>query len=211
MTLRLGWPHEAANWHTKTKARPRTVAVVHPHLVALLEHALAHAEPKGGRLFRPYQERREGRRTGNWRRMLSAACRRAGIAHCSENDLRRTTAQWLRRAGVELELVSATLGHTTTRMVQVVYGRLDAAGSATGWPRRSACLSCRRKRPLRLQRIGHSRGRIQWTAWTVWTRETPISPVIRVGRVGIEPTTDGLKVRGRRPSRSGFPRRRNAR
>lgn len=117
-------------WHvrirgTKTKARPRTVAVILPELVALLEYAIKHARPVGGRLFRGYQERNVGKRTGNWRRMLHAACARAEIAPCSENDLRRSTAQWLRRAGVELELVSATLGHTTTRMVQVVYGRLD--------------------------------------------------------------------------------------
>lgn len=106
---------------TKTSSRDRTVAVVLPEAVALLEYALVHAEVRDGRMFRAYDPH-----TSNARRTLHRACRRAGIAPCSENDLRRTCAQWLRRAGVPLEHVSATLGHATTTMVQRVYGRLDA-------------------------------------------------------------------------------------
>lgn len=104
---------------TKTEAAAREVAVVLPETIALLEYALKHAEPQGGLLFRPQC---------NVYRTLRAACVRAKIEPCTFNDLRRSCAQWLRRAGVRLEIVAAFLGHTTTAMVTRVYGRLDGAG-----------------------------------------------------------------------------------
>lgn len=112
---------------TKTRARAREVPVVLAEQIRLLEYALAHAVEVEGRLFRPYDPR-----TSNFRRALLAACKRAGIAPCTQNDLRRTTAQWLRRARVPLEYVSATLGHVDTRMVERVYGRLDAEAVGRG-------------------------------------------------------------------------------
>lgn len=104
---------------TKTNAAAREVAVVLPETIRLVEYALEHGEGKGGLIFR---------RQCNVYRTLRAACVRAGIETCTFNDLRRSCAQWLRRAGVRLEIVAAFLGHTTTAMVTRVYGRLDGAG-----------------------------------------------------------------------------------
>ncbi len=107
---------------TKTAGAARAVPVVgvaHP----LLEHAMRHAEGEGGALFRPW---------GNARRDLRDACVRAGIDPVSPNDLRRTCATWLRQAEVEPHLIGAMLGHTDSRMVERVYGRMpvDSLGRA---------------------------------------------------------------------------------
>lgn len=60
----------------------------------------------------------------NYGRDIADACVRAGISHCSPNDLRRTHGTWLRNAGVEPTLIGVALGHTDSRMVERVYGRL---------------------------------------------------------------------------------------
>jgi hypothetical protein len=46
------------------------------------------------------------------------------------NDLRRTFASWLIQAGVSNRIVAALLGHTTTRMVDLIYGQLSDAALA---------------------------------------------------------------------------------
>jgi integrase len=63
----------------------------------------------------------------NLRRDLALACERAGIARVSPNDLRRTFASWLKQAGVDSMIVAKLLGHTTSRMVELVYGHLNDA------------------------------------------------------------------------------------
>lgn len=61
-------------------------------------------------------------------RDLPAAAKRAGIKkHITPNDLRRTFASWLVQEGVSLYVVSRLLGHSSTRMVELVYGQLDDA------------------------------------------------------------------------------------
>jgi integrase len=62
----------------------------------------------------------------NARRDLADACRRAGIAKVSPNDLRRTYGTWLRLGGVEPSLIGAAMGHADSRMVERVYGRMPA-------------------------------------------------------------------------------------
>jgi integrase len=67
---------------------------------------------------------------GPWhmiRRDLPNACRRAGVPRVTPNDLRRTFASWLVQAGVSNLIVSRLLGHSSTRMVDLVYGQLDEA------------------------------------------------------------------------------------
>lgn len=61
---------------------------------------------------------------GNNRRDLHAACARAGIAKLSPNDLRRTFTSWMKQAGIDSLTVAQMLGHSSTRMVELVYGRL---------------------------------------------------------------------------------------
>ena len=45
----------------------------------------------------------------------------------SPNDLRRTYASWLKQRGVDSMIVAKLLGHTTSRMVELVYGHLNDA------------------------------------------------------------------------------------
>jgi len=74
------------------------------------------------------EPRRDGPVVEPWpnvRRDLGAACRRAGIIRVSPNDLRRTFASWLKQAGVDSMTVAKLLGHTSSRMVELVYGRLN--------------------------------------------------------------------------------------
>ncbi len=55
---------------------------------------------------------------------LRAACERAGIESVTPNDLRRTFASWLKQAGEDSMVVARLLGHSTTTMVDRVYGHL---------------------------------------------------------------------------------------
>lgn len=64
-----------------------------------------------------------GKEPNNLRRDLAAACTRARIAKCTPNDLRRTHATLLAEAGVDRDVTRRLLGHTTTRLVDTVYGQ----------------------------------------------------------------------------------------
>lgn len=57
---------------------------------------------------------------------LSKICIDAGLEHLSTNDLRRTFAAWLKQAGVDSLPVAHMMGHSSTIMVERVYGRLNA-------------------------------------------------------------------------------------
>ena len=57
---------------------------------------------------------------------MLAALARGGLARVSPNDLRRTFASWLKQAQVDSFVVAQLLGHSSSRMVELVYGRLDA-------------------------------------------------------------------------------------
>jgi hypothetical protein len=63
---------------------------------------------------------------GNCSRDLAAACRRIGIPRASMNDLRRSFASWHLHAGVSTYVVSRMLGHTSSTMVERVYGQQTA-------------------------------------------------------------------------------------
>ncbi len=60
----------------------------------------------------------------NVRRDLAVACCRAGIPRVSPNDLRRTFASWLLQAGETSFVVAKMMGHSTTKMVDTIYGQL---------------------------------------------------------------------------------------
>ena len=51
----------------------------------------------------------------------------AGAPRLSPNDLRRTFASWLKQQSVDSLVVAHMLGHTSSRMVEAVYGRLESA------------------------------------------------------------------------------------
>src|SRR6266852_1680429 len=61
----------------------------------------------------------------NARRDLRAACARLGIPPVTANDLRRTFASWLKQQGVDSMVVARLMGHTTSAMVERVYGHLN--------------------------------------------------------------------------------------
>lgn len=82
-----------------------------------LRFALERAPGKGAKpLFRPW---------GKMVRDLDKACARAGIAKASANDLRRTFGKWHRLAGASAEQVAVMLRHTTDKLAQTTYGRID--------------------------------------------------------------------------------------
>lgn len=111
---------------TKTAASDRLVPLALESQRQLLEYALSHAE---GDLFTPW---------ASVRRDLAAACRRAKIAPCTPNDLRRTFTHWLRGAGAPSDLVALAMGHADSRMVERVYGRLVGAELASALGRATA-------------------------------------------------------------------------
>lgn len=61
---------------------------------------------------------------GNVRRELDRYADNAGVPGFTPNDLRRTYASWLKQAGNDSRVVADLLGHSSTRMVDLVYGRL---------------------------------------------------------------------------------------
>jgi len=111
--------HDLENWTvhirgTKTGVADRVIPIAPPYR-ALLTFALA-GRPKKGPLFPPWT---------NVGRSLKLACERAGIERVSPNDLRRTHSSLLRQAGISLEDLAPIMGHTSTRMLELVYGRTN--------------------------------------------------------------------------------------
>jgi integrase len=92
---------------TKTKKAKRNLPVLVPFR-PLIEDALPHLPL---------------RRYNNIARDLAAACRRAGIDRATPNDLRRSHATLLVEAGVDRDVVRRLLGHSTSTMVERVYGQ----------------------------------------------------------------------------------------
>lgn len=98
---------------TKTAGAERDV-VVPEFARSLLAFALEHGAGKDGRVLR---------RWPNAYRGLRSACRRAGVPRVTWNDLRRTLSTWLLEGGASTYLVSKMLGHASTKMVEMVYGK----------------------------------------------------------------------------------------
>jgi integrase len=62
---------------------------------------------------------------GSVRHAFDRACARLGFPHTSPNDLRRSVAHWLLEESVPRDVVAAFMGHTSTKMLDSVYGKLD--------------------------------------------------------------------------------------
>lgn len=179
---------------TKTRAAARTIPVL-PMFAPALVWSLAHAED--GRLFPSW---------GNARRDLGAACAAAGIAACSPNDLRRTHSRWLRDAGVETGLIAAQLGHTTSRMVDLVYGKLpsESLGKLLLERTPKALTEGTPKPPpkepppaLHMDNIVAKTGLSEADVTAALVAESSRNPV---ARPGVEPGTRGFSILGDRQS-----------
>jgi len=164
-----GWIHLPG---TKTAHAFRTIPL-HEPLRPWLEAWAADAEP--GPVVEPWL---------NYRRDLAAACKRAGIDPVTANDLRRTFASWMKQAGVDSLAVAHLLGHSSTRMVELVYGRLNPSvyqAAVASLPRCATGVP----EPVRISaRPG--------TPGTALRRASAGS---LVPRVGVEPTTRGFSGR----------------
>lgn len=113
----MGWEHVDLARNVLRVPKGKTISrivAIHPVLRPWLE-AL---DQGSGPIVEPWP---------NVRRDLPRACARAGVPRCTPNDLRRTFASWLVQAGTSLLVVSRLLGHSSTRMVDLVYGQLDEA------------------------------------------------------------------------------------
>jgi integrase len=99
---------------TKRPDRWRMVPIELPWQRSLLAYAVKHGQGQNGRLFLPW---------GNVRRDLILACEAARIDPCSPNDLRRTFSHWMKEADVPNEVIAPLMGHKTTKMVEIVYGK----------------------------------------------------------------------------------------
>lgn len=154
----------------KTRGRP---IAIHPMLQPWLKALHAGAGP----VIEPW---------GNVRRDLGRAAARAGVPRVTPNDLRRTFASWLVQGGTPLLVVSRLLGHSSTRMVDLVYGQLDEATLHEAIARlpgaRDAGVTSEASQKGSAGAIRTSRGQ----------RRSEISDGDRVPRVGIEPTTRGF-------------------
>lgn len=95
---------------TKTAARRRVVPVAEPFRGMLREaYDYLPLEP-----------------WGNVRRDLAVACKRAGVPRVTPRDLRRSCGKILRNEyDVEPTLIAGVLGHADSRMVELVYGKLE--------------------------------------------------------------------------------------
>ena len=136
----------------------------------------------------------------NCRRDLAKACKRApigrvgyaciglwrvgidGLVPVSANDLRRTFASWLKQAGVDSLTVAHLLEHSSTRMVDLVYGRLNAESYRAA----IAQLPC----TPGVHQLAHRRSRNDAPGEAAGG-DTSIKSV---PRAGIEPATRGFSV-----------------
>jgi integrase len=114
---------------TKTDGAARVVPFgALPFGAELMRRCLDLCPPKG-RLFRPWTSMPSD---------LRRACVRLKLAPVSPNDLRRTTATWLRQAGAPPHLIALVLGHADSRMVERVYGRMPVDSLADAIRRETA-------------------------------------------------------------------------
>lgn len=113
---KLRWEDVAADFSvvhvrgTKTAGSDRLLPI-HPRLGKVLRHRRRAAGPVLPKWH-------------NVRRDLTLLCRKLGIPKTTPNDLRRTFASWLVQAGESSFVVAQLLGHSSSTMVERVYGRL---------------------------------------------------------------------------------------
>lgn len=102
---------------SKRASRNRLVPLVLPEQRQLAKWALDHGGGEGAAFFSRWAY-------SNSHACLTRACVRAGVAHVSWHDLRRTCAQWLAQRGCTPDLIAGVLGNSPAMAAQV-YARLD--------------------------------------------------------------------------------------
>ena len=117
---------------TKTNKSRRWVPIAEPLLVVLRQ---IHPDARHGAVVPKWENVR--RDLASWVKAQTRAAKKQAAAEkrqappavrrISPNDLRRTFASWLKQAGVDSMIVAKMLGHTTSRMVEMVYGHLNDA------------------------------------------------------------------------------------
>lgn len=82
----------------------------------------------------PYVIEWGGRKVGSIKTGFNAAVKRAGIAHCTPHDLRRTAGRFMVEAGVPIDEVAQYLGHSNPSVTRSTYARFspDYLRSAAG-------------------------------------------------------------------------------
>jgi integrase len=165
----------------KGKTRSRPIAI-HPVLRLWLETY----QQTSGPVVEPW---------GNVSRDLPAICERAGVPRCTPNDLRRTFASWLVQQGESLFVVSRLLGHSSTRMVELVYGQLDEATLARAIDKLPGGSHAGYTNTLPNRVTGGAIGTSS-TAPTISNsvEDSVISSTSGVPRDGVEPPTRGFSV-----------------
>jgi len=165
---------------TKNAKRDRVVPIVTPWQRDLLAFARSNARGREGTLFAPWLQR-------SALRSLEVASVRAGIAHATWHDLRRTCAQLLRRGGVSFDSLAPVLGHSSTHVTQSVYARLDPHALAD---RLRAELGSGAVSPV-CQTPSDSSDSLDWLDSVDQRKSREV-----VGDDGLEPSANGLRVRG---------------
>ena len=127
---------------------------------------------------------------GNVRRDLARACELAKVPTVTPNDLRRTFASWLKNQKVDSAVVARLLGHSSTKMVDLVYRQLSAETLADAVAGSSAEKPCAAG-----ERNTSPSGATNDTPGERTRSDPPRSQIDKVPRVGIEPTTRGFSVR----------------
>lgn len=116
-----------ARWSESTRARPEHVLTDRIHILGTKTDTADRWIPVLTAM-RPLLERSAHRLPfAPWssvRRDLAVACARCGLAPVTPNDLRRTTASWCAEAGVQADHTAKLLGHSSVKMVMLVYGRI---------------------------------------------------------------------------------------
>lgn len=73
----------------------------------------------------PYVIEWGGRKVGSIKTGFNAAVKRAGIAHCTPHDMRRTAGRFMVEAGVPIEEVAQYLGHSNPSVTRSTYSQFS--------------------------------------------------------------------------------------
>lgn len=109
----------------KKRATRWRLVPIHPSLMPMLRAAIKGRSPDEP-LVQPWPNVRRDLHAAVTRINLDVRTRKIGkLPKVSPNDLRRTFASWLKQEGVDSMTVAHLMGHSSTRMVELVYGRLS--------------------------------------------------------------------------------------